>query len=84
MKKRISSIDALAHQRPIRCPLCDARLGPNEMGIRSHLRRHLREMGEEDLKSPHTVFFQFLGSEYWRTSIFVEYARKHMEGGKTK
>ena len=74
-----SPLIRLTHERPKRCPLCDALLGGNEMGMRSHFRRHLRDLEGQPLKTPHMVFFQFLGAEYWRTSIFTEYASKHME-----
>ncbi len=76
-----SPLIRLSHERPMRCPLCDARIGGNEMGIRAHLRRHLRELTGK-LEMPHTTFLKFLGSEYWRTSIFEDYARKHMKETK--
>lgn len=72
-----SPLIRLSHERPMRCPLCDALLGANQMGVRSHFRRHLRELEGRPLAKPHTVFFQFLGAEYWRTSIFLEYMSNH-------
>ena len=73
-----SPLIRLFHERPKRCPLCDAMLGANEMGVRAHFRWHLRHLDGKPLEKPHTVFFQFLGAEYWRTSIFREYAARNM------
>ena len=73
-----SPLIRLSHERPMRCPLCDALLGANEMGVRSHFRRHLRDLGGKLLDNPHTTFLKFLGPEYWRTSMFRDYAKRHM------
>lgn len=78
MKKNLSPLLRLMHERAKRCPLCDALLGANEMGVRSHLRRHLRELDGKPLAQPHTVFLGFLGPQYWRTSIFQEYAKRNL------
>jgi hypothetical protein len=82
MKRRSSPIARFNSERPVRCPICEAKLGGNEMGLRSHLRRHLRELGTDKLDLPHTVFLQFLGMEYWRTSIFEDYAKKYMASAR--